>query len=237
MSTESIVLAAAGVYILIRFGMGEALHRFTVHRGMFHSIPAAILFGELAFLLSSGDPALRCYKAAAVAIGCLSHLLLDELCSLPLFGGQLGFKKSYGTALKLYGRHGWANVAAYAALVLVTFAVHREASATALPAAPPRKHVVNDWGERIKSLAHTTPAGLPGRARDLFCVFSSCGGQARVGLLVAPANHCRLGRVSSPVSSNSVTGPSLTNSTCICCRNRPVATGIFSRATRATNTS
>ena len=50
------MLAGAAIYLLIRFGAAGAVARcITVHRGMFHSIPAAVIFGEIAFLLASGD--------------------------------------------------------------------------------------------------------------------------------------------------------------------------------------
>jgi hypothetical protein len=48
LSSEMIVLAGAGVYLTIRFGVAELLRHYTVHRGMFHSLPAAAIFGELA---------------------------------------------------------------------------------------------------------------------------------------------------------------------------------------------
>ena len=55
MSHEMIILAGAAVYLLIRFGVAALLRRYTVHRGMFHSLPAAVVFGEIAFLLAAGD--------------------------------------------------------------------------------------------------------------------------------------------------------------------------------------
>ena len=55
MSHEMILLAGAAVYLLIRFGAAALLRLYTVHRGMFHSLPAAVVFGEIAFLLASGD--------------------------------------------------------------------------------------------------------------------------------------------------------------------------------------
>ena len=83
MSHELIILAGAGVYLLIRFGLAALLKRYTVHRGMFHSLPAAAIFGEIAFLLASGDDVrLRVYKAGAVVLGYLSHLVLDEIYSI-----------------------------------------------------------------------------------------------------------------------------------------------------------
>jgi membrane-bound metal-dependent hydrolase YbcI (DUF457 family) len=124
MSHELMILAGAATYLLIRFGFSALLKRYTVHRGMFHSLPAAIVFGELAFLLASGeDERLRVYKAGAVVIGYLSHLLLDEIYSFEWRRGRPRLKSSFGTALKLFGRDRWANVSAYAKLVILTAAI------------------------------------------------------------------------------------------------------------------
>ena len=83
MDHELIVLAGAALYFLIRFGLAWLLRLLTEHRGMFHSIPTALIFGEIAFLLVSGsDVRLRLIKAGAVVTGFLSHLLLDELYSI-----------------------------------------------------------------------------------------------------------------------------------------------------------
>jgi hypothetical protein len=121
---ESIIIAGAGVYLFIRFAVAYLLKRFTAHRGMFHSIPAALVFGELAYLLASGDdPRLRCFIGGAVALGYLSHLCLDEVWSLDFRGG-LHFKQSFGTALKLYTHKSMvANVSMYAKLLVLTFLV------------------------------------------------------------------------------------------------------------------
>lgn len=120
MSHELIILAGAAVYLLIRFGLTEFLNRYTVHRGMFHSLPAAAVFGELAFLLASGDDErLRIYTAVAVTIGYLSHLVLDEIWAVEWSHG-LHLKSSFGTALKLFGQGAWANISMYAKLAIVT---------------------------------------------------------------------------------------------------------------------
>jgi membrane-bound metal-dependent hydrolase YbcI (DUF457 family) len=121
MSNESIVLAGAVIYLLVRFGLAAMLKRYTVHRGMFHSIPAALVCGELAFLLASGDDTrLRVYKAGGVVLGYLSHLLLDEIYSFQWHRGRLRLKSSFGTALKLFGRSGWANLTTYAKLLILS---------------------------------------------------------------------------------------------------------------------
>jgi hypothetical protein len=118
---ESVILAGALVYLVIRFGAAELLKRYTVHRGMFHSIPAAIIFGEIAYLLASGDLSIRLYKAGAVLLGYLIHLALDELYSVDFARGRMQIKKSFGSAIKLFGNKLWPNVSAYGKLALFTF--------------------------------------------------------------------------------------------------------------------
>jgi membrane-bound metal-dependent hydrolase YbcI (DUF457 family) len=124
---ESIVLAGAATYLFIRFVVGWLLKKYTVHRGMFHSLPAAAIFAELTFLLSSGeDVRIRYYKAGAVALGYVSHLLLDELFSFQVKRGRFRFKSSFGTALKLIGDNWWANASTYGKLALVTLLVMQD---------------------------------------------------------------------------------------------------------------
>jgi hypothetical protein len=124
---EYIILIGAAIYLFIRFVVANLLKHYTAHRGMFHSIPAAIIFGELAFLLSCRtDPALRWFQAGAVTLGYLSHLVLDEIWSLQLRIGYVHVKKSFGTAVKLFGDNLWANLTTYAKLALLTFLVLRQ---------------------------------------------------------------------------------------------------------------
>lgn len=120
---ETIALAGAGLYLAIRFGVGKMLKKYTVHRGMFHSIPAAIIAGECAFLICSyGDIYIRSYKACAVLVGFLSHLILDEIWSVKLKGG-IGLKSSSGTAMKLWGDDAWANLSCYGKMILLAVVV------------------------------------------------------------------------------------------------------------------
>jgi hypothetical protein len=119
LSHEHLVLIAAGLYLFIRFGVGEMLKRYTVHRGMFHSIPAAILFAELAFLICGcHDIRLRYYKAGAVFLGVMSHLVLDEIYAVDWTGARL--KKSFGTAIKFWGDSLWGNLSMYGKLIIAT---------------------------------------------------------------------------------------------------------------------
>jgi hypothetical protein len=120
LSHEVIVLAGAGAYLLVRFGLGFLLKHCTVHRGMFHSLPAAAIFGEIGFLLAPNDDlAMKLFLAGAVVAGFLSHLLLDEIYSIDWAHG-LRVKQSFGTALKFWGHSGVANLATYAELALLS---------------------------------------------------------------------------------------------------------------------
>lgn len=119
-SHEMIVLAAAAIYFIIRFGVAEIFKRFTVHRGMWHSIPAMFTAGFLAFLLCSGEQLdIRLYKSGGVVLGFFSHLLLDEIWSFEFRGLRPRLKSSFGTALKFWGDDRWANVSTYAKLAIV----------------------------------------------------------------------------------------------------------------------
>ncbi len=120
LSHESMVLAGGLIYLLIRFGVAGIFKRYTVHRGMWHSIPAAATVGLLAFLICScPDIHERIFKAGAVVLGFMSHLFLDELVSIQWTGWRFRLKRSFGTALKLWSNNMWANVSTYGKLVLL----------------------------------------------------------------------------------------------------------------------
>ncbi|MDP6554664.1 MAG: metal-dependent hydrolase [Pirellulaceae bacterium] len=114
-SHETIVLAGGILYLGVRFGVGALIKRYTIHRGMWHSLPAAAIFGLLAFLICScDDTTLRLFKTGAVVLGFMVHLILDELWAVDL--KKLRLKKSFGTAMKLWGNNRWGNVSVYAKL-------------------------------------------------------------------------------------------------------------------------
>ena len=123
-SHESMVLAGGLVYLLIRFGLSKVLKRFTVHRGMFHSLPAALIAGEISFLLcSSGQFPIRMYQAGAVVLGFMSHLVLDEIWSIEWHYGRIRLKSSSGTAIKFWGQSGMSNLFAYACMLMLLLLV------------------------------------------------------------------------------------------------------------------
>ena len=118
-SAEDMAVAAMLLYIAIRFIAVEFFKRYTVHRGMWHSVPAAGVAGLIAYLvMPCHSESLRVYKSLAVVLGFFVHLLMDELWSVDTNGG-IRFKKSFGTALKFFGGNAVANFSVYARLILL----------------------------------------------------------------------------------------------------------------------
>lgn len=125
---EWMVVAAGVVYIIIRFLLAEIFRRYTVHRGMWHSIPAAAIVGMIAFLvMQSEDISIRLFKTLAVVAGFLSHLILDEVWSVEFRRGKYSFKNSFGTAFKLWGNNRWANYMTYTKLAVICLLVYQDA--------------------------------------------------------------------------------------------------------------
>ncbi len=122
LSHEMMALAAMVIYVVIRFGVVEIFRRYTVHRGMWHSIPAAAVCGLAAYLLMPCPAeSVRIYKSAAVVVGFLVHLILDEIWAIDFRLGRFRIKKSFGTALKFWGDSPWANLTVYAKLALLVY--------------------------------------------------------------------------------------------------------------------
>lgn len=128
LSHEMMLVATGGIYLFLRFGIAELFRRYTVHRGMWHSIPAALIAALFTFLVSSSENIhLRLFKTAAVFIGFMSHILLDELWSVEYRRGRYTFKHSFGTALKWWSDVRIANIVTYALLLILgAIAYHDE---------------------------------------------------------------------------------------------------------------
>lgn len=161
---ESLSLTIAAIYLFIRFGAGAILRRISVHRGMWHSIPAALLAGLLIFAASAYQPqAIRLFKMAGIVTGYLWHLVLDEIYAVEPRLGGVRLKKSFGTALKFWGENPLANVWMYALLVATAVMIQRGGTAPPLrwpaglaspveftpqpPLVPVGNPVGNDWRE------------------------------------------------------------------------------------------
>jgi hypothetical protein len=123
------VLSAYTVFafIFVRFVVGKIFEHFTNHRGMFHSIPAAILSGLISiwilhyFSLLVG---LELLFGFAVSIGYVGHLILDEIYSaIDLHGRSIFPKNSLGSALKLYAHSHASTFLFYALIAFLAFSL------------------------------------------------------------------------------------------------------------------
>lgn len=148
LSVEKMVLAGIGIYLGIRFGVSRIFKRFTIHRGMWHSIPAALLAGSMAFFIcSSEDVRLRLFKAFAVFVGFCSHLVLDEIYSIDLSGRSIRIKRSLGTAMKFWSGNSLANFTVYSLLIGVVLIVAYDESMMAAMGFDPIRipHTAQEW--------------------------------------------------------------------------------------------
>lgn len=115
----------AGALFFFWFILGGLIKNFTVHRGIFHSIPATIIAG-LGTLLAARYFGLGenvcVFMGAGMALGYLTHLILDELHSAVDFEG-IPFipKSSLGTALKVFSNSSYVNMVTYVVLTSLLY--------------------------------------------------------------------------------------------------------------------
>jgi LexA-binding, inner membrane-associated putative hydrolase len=126
---DTMVLAGGLIYLLIRFGLGKLVGKLTVHRGMFHSLPALAIVGELTFLICDHENLwTRVFLATAVMAGFASHLVLDEIWSIDV--RHLRLKSSFGTAVKLWSGCWWANLFTYASVIVLALLITADRQAS-----------------------------------------------------------------------------------------------------------
>lgn len=114
-----LLLLVAGVYLFIRYGIFALFNALTIHRGVFHSVLAALFFALLMICISyrflHWDILHAWLNGVFIALGFIVHLLLDELYSVDLSNSRM--KKSFGTALKLFS---YNNMTASVLMMLCT---------------------------------------------------------------------------------------------------------------------
>lgn len=97
--------------------VGAVFKKFTRHRGMAHSIPAAVLSGLITFLVAQKYGFVESESfllAVALTIGYIGHLVLDEIWAAVNFHG-IPFipNKAFGSALKFRSHDAMINVMVY----------------------------------------------------------------------------------------------------------------------------
>jgi len=118
-----LLLISAGTYLLIRYGMFALFNALTVHRGVFHSVLAALFFALIMTCISyyflHWDALHAWLNGIFIALGFIIHLLLDELYSVDLSNSRM--KNSFGTALKLFNHN---NMVASALMTICTLMLY-----------------------------------------------------------------------------------------------------------------
>ena len=139
--TERAMFLSICLYVVVRYGGAMLIGKLSVHRGMFHSVPALLIAAMLTFLCYKSDRfAVKLLMAGGVAIGFFSHLVLDELYSVQWNGTRLKLSRSAGSALKMVGKHFWPNAFTYGLLMFLSYAVLVKVNILTLPGeevAPP----------------------------------------------------------------------------------------------------
>ena len=122
-SDDRAMLFSLLLYGGVRYGGAAVLGKLTVHRGMFHSIPALVIAAEATFLsYHSPEIRVRLLMAMGVALGFMSHLVLDEMYSVQWDGVRVKLSKSAGSAVKFFGRDALPNGMALGLMMFLTYA-------------------------------------------------------------------------------------------------------------------
>lgn len=104
-----LVLIWGTVWLAMRFPARMLFARFTVHRGIWHTLLMALVLALAATigsdLLLGLPPTLAWLVGGFTLLGYLTHLLLDEIASVDLFDRRV--KRSFGTALKPLSLKAW----------------------------------------------------------------------------------------------------------------------------------
>ena len=120
---QQLLLGVVATYLGIRYGLFFLFNSFTEHRGVFHSLLAAVFFACLmtciSFYFLEWDTLHAWLNGSFIAIGFIVHLLLDELYSVDLSNTRI--KKSFGTALKLFS---YKNIPASVLMTVCTITLY-----------------------------------------------------------------------------------------------------------------
>jgi hypothetical protein len=108
--------------ITLHFVIFKVLLHLTVHRGVIHTIPMGILFAQITNLILHNlfhfEELFALLCGLFILFGFILHLILDEIVSLNAFG--MSFRKSLGTALKLYDKNNpFGTIFLYLSIILL----------------------------------------------------------------------------------------------------------------------
>lgn len=133
LSIAEMMIVWIGTLVFVRYALKAMFHASSYHRGIWHSILAAVFCSVLTavvfFWVLRRHDGVAWLAAGFLFIGFLTHLILDELYSVDV--GDIRIKASFGTAMKLVDSNRWSHTAAMAA-----------ATALVIMVAPPTQNFV-----------------------------------------------------------------------------------------------
>lgn len=104
-----LLLIWGGVWLTVRFPVRIVFARFTVHRGIWHTLLMALVLALSATVIASYwlhlAPTLAWLVGGFTLLGYVTHLMLDEIASVDLFDRRV--KRSFGTAMKPLSLNAW----------------------------------------------------------------------------------------------------------------------------------
>lgn len=124
-SIVEMIILWLGTMLMVRYGVKGIFHQLTYHRGIWHSLLAAVFSSfttaAIFYWLLGRHEGVAWLGAGFMFIGFLTHLILDEMYSVDVMDTRI--KASFGTALKLAdGRKLWHTAGMVAATGLIWFA-------------------------------------------------------------------------------------------------------------------
>jgi membrane-bound metal-dependent hydrolase YbcI (DUF457 family) len=129
LSHEGVLAVLVLAYLIIRYGVIHLFKYVSVHRGMFHSIPAMLIAGlsvYLAYDCTASQQSVRYVLAGGVMLGFLSHLILDEIWSVGFDGVLPKLKSSAGSAIKLFSSSVWGTSVCYGLLGALALLAYKD---------------------------------------------------------------------------------------------------------------
>jgi len=112
-----------GAIFTVWIVIGSIFKKFTVHRGMAHSIPAAVLAGLAVFTVAARtdfDQWSSFLLGFSFFLGYMIHLILDEIWAAVNFHGTPFVpNKTLGSALKFFSKSSPVNVFVYLAIMFL----------------------------------------------------------------------------------------------------------------------
>ncbi len=107
--------------------VGGIFKKMTRHRGMMHSIPAAVNMALIVYIGAffwGTDEFEGVLLAVGAGVGYLVHLILDELyATVSIDGNLFDVRESLGSALKLFSSSRLANIFTYCVLATLVYVV------------------------------------------------------------------------------------------------------------------